>query len=115
MELVIEIDPDGTLIPGLGVAKRIPDTGRLAVDVREMPVLNLTVIPFLWKIQPDSLILELTADMAADLAGHTMLEDTRILLPIGDLEVTAHESVLTSTNNPVLFSRGTPDAAAWRW
>ena len=89
MELVIEIDPNGTLNPGLGVAKRIPDTGRLAVDVREMPVLDLTVIPF----------LGLTAGMAADPRGHAMLEDTRILLPTGDLEVTAHEPVLTSTNN----------------
>ena len=46
LEMVIEIDPDGTLDPGLGVAKRIPETGRLAVEVREMPVFDLTVIPF---------------------------------------------------------------------
>ncbi len=36
LELVIEIDPDGTLDPGLGVAKRIPEAGRIQVDVYEV-------------------------------------------------------------------------------
>ena len=44
LEMVIDIDPEGTLDPELGVAKRIPETGRLAVNVRAMPVLDLTVI-----------------------------------------------------------------------
>ncbi len=47
LELVIEVDPEGTLDPALGAARRIPAEGRLAVDVREMPVFDLTVIPFL--------------------------------------------------------------------
>ena len=38
LEMVVEIDPEGTLDPGLVTASRIPDTGRMAVDVREMPV-----------------------------------------------------------------------------
>lgn len=100
MEVVVEVDPDGTLDPALGVAQRIPDSGRLAVDVREVLVLDLTVIPFLWKTLPDSAILGLATDMAADPRGHGMLTDTRILLPVGDLKVTAHEPVLTSANVP---------------
>ena len=43
LEMVIEIDPDGTLDPGLGVVKRIPETGRMTIEVREMPVFDLTV------------------------------------------------------------------------
>ncbi len=43
LELVIEIDPDSTLDPSLGVARRIPAEGRLAVDVREVPGFDLTV------------------------------------------------------------------------
>ena len=46
LEMVIEPDPDGTLDPALGVAKRIPETGRLPVEVRTMPLFDLTVIPF---------------------------------------------------------------------
>ena len=99
LELVIEIDPDGTLDPGLGVAKRIPETGRLPVEVRGMPVLDLTLIPFLWAADPDSEVLEQSAGMAADPDGHELLADARILLPVGDIDVTRHEPVVTSSNN----------------
>ena len=99
LEMVIEIDPDGTLDPGLGVARRIPETGSLPIDVRDMPVLDLTVIPFLWSADPDSAILDHTAGMATDPLGHELLSETRTLLPVGGLDVTAHEPVLTSSNN----------------
>ena len=99
LEMVIEIDPNGTLDPRLGVAKRIPAEGRLPVDVREMPVFDLTLIPFLWSADPDSAILERTRSMAADPEGHELLEYTRTLLPVGDLDVTAHEPVLSSSND----------------
>ncbi|MCY3944281.1 MAG: Ig-like domain-containing protein [Gemmatimonadetes bacterium] len=99
LEMVIEIDPDGTLDPGLGVTKRIPKTGRTAIDVQKMPVLALTVIPFLWSGAPDSAIVEAASAMAADPQGHELLWETRTLLPIGDLDVTAHAPVLTSTND----------------
>uniref|UniRef100_UPI003AF2AD9B Ig-like domain-containing protein n=1 Tax=Candidatus Palauibacter sp. TaxID=3101350 RepID=UPI003AF2AD9B len=42
LEMVIEVDPDGTLDPRLGVARRIPETGRLAVEVQALPTLDLT-------------------------------------------------------------------------
>ena len=99
LEMVIEIDPDGTLDPGLGVAKRIPDTGRMVLDVRDMPVFDLTVIPFLWSADPNREVVETTEAMEADPEGHELLWDTRTLLPIGDLKVTAHEPVLSSSNS----------------
>ncbi len=107
LEMVIEIDPDGTLDPGLGVARRIPETGRLPVEVREMPVLDLTVIPFLWSADPDSAILDYTAGMAADPHGHELLYETRTLLPVGGFEVTAHAPVLSSSNAMSAVSRET--------
>ena len=99
LEMVIEPDPDGTLDPSLGVAKRIPETGRLAVEVRTMPVFDLTVIPFLWSAAPDSSVLNIVAGMAADPDGHDLLVHVNTLLPVGDLLVTAHEPVVTSTND----------------
>ena len=99
LEMVVEIDPDGTLDPSLGVPERIPETGRMAVDVREMPVLDLTVIPFLWNADPDSAVVRHVGGMAADPERHRLLEDTRILLPVGDIKVTAHEPVVTSSND----------------
>ena len=52
LEMVVEIDPDRTLDPALGVPTRIPETGRLGVDVRDMPLLDLTLVPFLWTQRP---------------------------------------------------------------
>ena len=97
LEIVIEVDPGGTLDPGLGVQRRIPETGRQAVDVRDMPTMQLTVIPYLWETQPDSSILEITEGMTA---GDTLLWATRTFLPVGDLEVVVHDPVWTSTNDP---------------
>ena len=99
LEMVIEIDPEGTLDSALGVSKRIPETGRLAVDVRAMPVFDLTLIPFLWTTNRSLEVVGEVASMADDPAGHELLFETRTLLPVGGLNVTAHEPVLTSTNN----------------
>ena len=99
LEVVVEIDPDGTLDPALGVARRIPAAGRLSVDVRDVPELDLTLIPFLWTQAPDSAVLESVAGMAADPEGHELLWHTRALLPVLDLRVRARDPVLTSSNN----------------
>ena len=99
LEMVVEVDPDGTLDAGLGVAGRIPETGRAAVDVRAVPVLDLTLVPFLWTEDPDSAILESVDGMAADPEGHELLGLLRTLLPVGGLGVKAHEPVLSSSND----------------
>ena len=99
LEMVIEVDPDGTLDSSLLGAKRIPETGRLAVDVRAMPLFDLTLIPFIWSETHDSSIVDLVATMAADPESHEMLRSVATLLPVGDLAVTAHEPVLSTTNN----------------
>ena len=99
LEMVIEVDPQGTLDEGLGVAKRIPEMGRLAVDVRAMPLFDLTLIPFIWSETRNSSIVDLVEAMAADPENHDMLGDTQRLLPVGDLDVKAHEPVLSSSNS----------------
>ncbi len=101
LEMVIEIDPDSTLDPELGVATRIPETGRAAVQVAELPALDLTFVPFQWVRDQDSLIVDIAGAMAADPQNHQMLADTRAMLPVGALDVKAHAPVLTSTNNTV--------------
>ena len=99
LEMVIEVDPDGMLDPALGVVKRIPATGRLAVDVRAVPPFDLTLIPFVWSETHDSSIVDVAGAIAADPEGHRAMWSTHTLLPIGDLDVTAHEPVLSSSNN----------------
>ena len=98
LEMVIELDPDGMLDPELGVAKRIPETGRLAVDVKAMPLFDLTLIPFLLEAAPDSSVLRITQAMSDDPSNHILLGDTRTLLPVGDMEVSLHDPVVTSSS-----------------
>ncbi len=100
LEIVIEIDPEGTLDSGLGVATRIPETGRMAVHVRELPVFDLTIVPFLWSADPVRAVVEAAEGMAADPEDHELLWATRTLLPIGALDMTAHAPVLSASNDP---------------
>lgn len=65
-----------------------------------MPPFNLTLIPFLWTDDPDSTIIDTVLAMAADPENHALLWDTRMLLPVRELSVTAHEPVLSSTDSP---------------
>ena len=99
LEVVIEPDPEGTLDPALGVATRIPATGRMAVDVRAMPVFELTLVPFIWQQNPDYSITQVAAAMAADPEGHELFERTHQLLPVAELDVTAHAAVASPTNS----------------
>ena len=96
LEMVIEIDPDGTLDPGLGVERRIPATGRAAIEVERMPALPLTWIPMVSQERPDSSIVDLTRSLTAE---SPFFWATRNLLPIDELDLTVHDVVLTSTRN----------------
>ena len=97
LKMVIEVDPEQTLDPALGVTKRIPVSGRMAVDVRRVPPFQLTLIPILSQTDPDSSVVESVAEMAEDPDGHELLHYVRTLLPVAELEVAAREPVIVST------------------
>ena len=65
LEMVIEIDPEDTLDEDLLVVKRIPEEGRLELEVHSMPDFELTLIPFLWTEDPDSSVLDSTEGTGA--------------------------------------------------
>lgn len=93
LEMVVEIDPEGTLDPMVDVAKRIPEDGRIALDVRALPKMDLTLVPLVWNASSDSAILELTSDLDAE---HDLFWETRNLLPVGEFEFHLHKPVLTA-------------------
>ncbi|WP_420633428.1 M66 family metalloprotease [Candidatus Palauibacter sp.] len=97
LEMVIDIDPDGTLDPDLGVRRRIPDTGRLEIDVRSMPTLDLTFVPFIYSEAPDSTVLGMVQGMVEDPAGDEMLWAVRTFMPVGDIDAKAHQPVVSSS------------------
>lgn len=97
LEMVVEIDPDGTLAPELGVTKRIPEEGRTPVQVASVPSLDMTVIPFQWAPKPLPWIVDVATGMAESPHTHEMLGDVRAMLPVADIDAAVHEAVLTST------------------
>ncbi len=99
LEMVIDVDPDGDLDPSLGIPRRIPAEGRLALDVPPLADLQLTLVPFLYEADPDSSILATTAGMAEDPDGHPMLAETRTLLPVGGWDIELHDPVVSSTDD----------------
>jgi len=99
LELVVEVDPDSTLHDSITIVRRIPATGRMDLDIVAVPTFDLTAIPFLWTEEPDSAVLDIVAEMARDPESHELLFETRTLLPVGELEVTAHKPVWTSSRS----------------
>ena len=93
--MVVEIDPDQTLDSALDIGGRLPRTGRTTVDVRPMPPLELTLVPFLWNEAPDSTVLTATKDLTSD---SDLFQLTRDLLPVGGFRLAVHEPVLTSVD-----------------
>ena len=96
LELVVDVDPGGTLDSTLNVQRRIPETGRLEVGVRAVPTFDLIVVPFLRETNPDSTVIDTVNALSPD---DELFRMTRTLLPIEDLEITVHEPVWTSSTH----------------
>ena len=97
LEMVVEIDPDGTLDPSLGLDRRVPAEGRSPVAVRAPPALDLTLIPFLSTTNPDSSILDRTDGLTPE---DPLFRGTHTLLPVREIDLTIHEPVETSAGSP---------------
>ena len=101
LEMVVEIDPGGTLDPALGLGGRIPETGRMALDVREVPPLDLTLVPLLWEEAPDRSILDEIEGLSAD---DDLFWPMRDLLPVRDFSLRVRRPVWTSMDPVVANS-----------
>jgi len=96
LELVAEIDPDGTLDSALGIPRRIPASGRMPLNVKSIPTLDLTVVPMIREDEPDSSIIDITEDLGPD---SDLLGQLRTLMPVSGFGVTVHAPVLTSNTD----------------
>ena len=93
LQMVVEIDPGGSMDPALGVGGRLPSIGRTPVDVRDVPPFDLTLVPFLWTEDPDRSILTRVEGLTAE---SDLFRLTRDLLPVHDFRVDVREPVWTS-------------------
>ena len=95
LEMVVEIDTDGASDASTSIGGRLPASGRSMVDVRSVPPLDLTLVPFLWSEDPDRSIL---AELSGLTENHELFWQLNELLPVQDLNLNVRDPVLTSVN-----------------
>ena len=93
LELVVEVDPGETLGASVGITRRIPESGRQAIDVQAVPPLHLTYLPVLRPGQEESGFLERVGKMTED---DTMFWPARLWLPVAEFNVDVREPVFSS-------------------
>lgn len=95
LELVVELDTEGAVPKSPGSVTRIPAAGRMSLNVVEMPVLDQTFVPTLLTWNRDVRVFDWTRDLNP---GSPQVQMTRNLLPVGDMEVTVHETFETDAD-----------------
>ena len=88
LEMVIEIDPEGTFEAPVPLPDRLPVHGTIRVDVREIPPMRLTVVPLVWTEEPDEGLL---AEVNGLTAGSEVFWPTLTYLPIHELNVSVRD------------------------
>jgi len=88
--MVVEIDPEGTLDPDLGVTTRLPGEGKTLLELVGVPTYELTLITFLWTEQPDSALLAKVNGITPD---SPLLWATREFLPVHGVNVVHHDPI----------------------
>ena len=94
LEMVVELDPDGVLPLKSGSSSRFPASGQLALDVREVPPMNLTIVPVLYREEANRSTNPEVEDFTRDLVttdSDGELRFIRDILPIGDLNLKLRE------------------------
>ena len=87
LEMVVELDPDGKLPLRDGSRRRLPVTGTLALDVREMPEMKLTIVPLQFEGEDTSLAAGASRMTTESMAIRLMLE----MLPISNFDLSVRE------------------------
>ena len=98
LKMVVELDPDGVLPSKEGSRSRFPMSGRLALDVRELPPLNLTIVPVLYHTEARRETNPVVEDATLAMAGpdtYGTIGHLRGMWPISDLNVTLREPYYT--------------------
>ena len=93
--MVIDLDRTGSVPLGAGSQLRIPEVGRLALDVKTVPVMDLTVVPIVVAAKQNNDIYNWTQGLNAD---SEQLQFARSVLPIPDLVVNVHEGYVTTAD-----------------
>lgn len=94
-DLVIRLDIDRTVPATPESRLRIPDEGKIRLDVRTVPRLDLVIVPVVVSSDPSGEIRRWTEDITP---GSEKLRPLRSLLPVADMSVNVHEGFVTTAD-----------------
>mgnify|MGYP000715785256 CR=1 FL=1 len=96
LELVIELDPEQVVPLAPGSSVRVPETGRMALNIRGLEPFRLRVIPVLAPRSPypaaSGEVFDWTDNLSED---SDQVQYTRFVFPISDFEVDVREMYVT--------------------
>lgn len=92
LEIELEIDSKNEIPFTAGSLRRIPETGRIALDVREAPPFRLRLIPV------RQTLTGRTGDVLNVTAGSDLLAFTQAIFPIAELDVDVREPYSTAAD-----------------
>ena len=95
LEMVVEVDPDGTLPLTAESVTRFPEEGSESLNVVEVPPIQLTLVPVLGIAEPDTSVLGWVRDIAADSRQVGLL---RHAFPFAEFNVGPHRPHYTSVD-----------------
>ena len=97
LEMVVELDPASALPLKPGSRTRFPASGRLALDVRDVPRMHLTIVPVLYHTEANRSTNPQIEAATRNVAGtdSDVFRYARDILPIGDLNVKLREPYYT--------------------
>ena len=93
VEMVVEVDPDGTLPLTAASRTRFPNEGSDALSVVEVPPMQLTLVPVITAEEPDTSVLAWVRGISADSPEAGLL---RHAFPFAEFNVRPHEAYHTS-------------------
>lgn len=95
VEMVVELDTEEVVPLAPGSATRVPADGRMPLDVRAMPRLDVTVVPVLIESAPNRRVFNWTRGLTPE---SSQMQPARSYLPIGEMTVTVHEEYYTDSD-----------------
>ena len=96
VELVVELDPEGKLPLREGSRRRVPETGALAVEIREMPVMELTIVPVKIAGRSDSAVVAAVRALTYD---SPEFKEFRTMIPVGEVDFSVREPITVKSRN----------------
>ena len=93
--LVVEIEAEAGVPLAPQSQRRFPKEGAMELDIVELPLFRMVLVPTITENSPDSSVFDWVDDVNPD---SDQMWLSRTILPVGEMEVEVHETFHTSAN-----------------